>query len=76
MLAHNLVRWTQMLGELKLEDHRPAVARTMRTRIIAVPGRLVNRSGTLTLRAPSRWPWRASFKAALEKIRALLLAVT
>jgi len=76
VLAHNLVRWTQMLGELKLEDHRPAVARTMRTRIIAVPGRLVNCSGTLTLRAPSRWPWRASFQAALEKIRAVPLAVT
>ena len=76
VLAHNLVRWTQMLGELKLEDHRPAVAQTMRTRIIAVPGRLVNRSGMMTLRAPARWPWRASFEAALEKIRALPLAVT
>jgi hypothetical protein len=48
----------------------------MRTRIIAVPGGLVNRSGMMTLRAPSRLPWRASFQAALEKIRAIPLAVT
>lgn len=76
VLAHNLVDWTQMLGELKLEDHRPAVAGTMRTGIIAVPGGLVNRSGMMTLRAPSRLPWRASFQVALEKIRAIPLAVT
>jgi PII-like signaling protein len=76
VLAHSLMRWTQMLGELELEDHRPAVAQTMRTRIISVPGRLVNRAGTPTLRAPSRWPWRARFQAALEKIRAVPLAVT
>ena len=29
----------------------------MRTGIVAVPGHLVNRSGTLTLRAPYRRPW-------------------
>jgi len=76
VLAHNLLRWTQMLGELELEDHRPVVARTMRTRIISVPGRLVNRSGMMTLRAPSRWPWQKSFQVALQKIRAIPLAVT
>jgi len=76
VLAHNLMRWTQMLGDIELEAHRPVVARTMRTRLISVPGRLVNRAGTPTLRAPSRWPFREGFRAALEKIRGLPLAVT
>ena len=78
VLAHNLVRWTQILGGLddgEVEE-RPAVARTMRTRFISMPGRLVNRSGTPTLRAPTRWPWRLSFASALDTLRALSVAVT
>jgi Transposase DDE domain group 1 len=78
VLAHNLIRWTQILGELDdaQADQRPAVARTMRTRFISMPGRLVNRSGTPTLRAPTRWPWRLSFSSALDNLRALSLAPT
>jgi hypothetical protein len=39
-----------------------------------VPGRLVNRSGTPTLRLPTRWPWRNVFTRALLQLRALDLA--
>jgi hypothetical protein len=76
--THNLVRWTQTLGGLDdgEAEERPAVARTMRTRFISMPGRLVNRSGTPTLRAPTRWPWRLSFASALDTLRALSVAVT
>ena len=78
VLAHNLVRWTQLLGGLdcREEGHRPAVTRTVRTRFVAMPARLVNRSGTPTLRAPTAWPWRTSFGRALEDLRALSIAVT
>ena len=78
VLAHNLVRWTQILGELDdSDDHfRPAAARTVRIRFVSMPGRLVNRSGTPTLRAPSRWPWRLSFDHALCTLRTLSVAVT
>jgi hypothetical protein len=78
VLAHNLVRWTQLLGGLDhLDDgHRPAVTRTVRTRFVAMPGRLVNRSGTPTLRAPTAWPWRMSFGSALENLRTLSIGVT
>lgn len=78
VLAHNLVRWTQILGDLDdLEpENRPLVARTLRTRFVSMPGRLVNRSGTPTLHAPTRWPWRASFASALHTLRALSLAPT
>jgi len=77
VLAHNLVRWTQLLGGLHDRDgHRPAVARTIRTRFVSLPGRLVNRSGTPTLRAPSHWPWQEPFTRALSNLRALAVAVT
>ena len=56
VLAHDLIRWTAMLGELTPADHL-TVARTVRTRFFSVPGRLVSRSGTPTLRAPLEWPW-------------------
>ena len=43
-LAHDLIRWSAMLGELTPEDQL-TVARTVRTRFLSVPGRLVSRSG-------------------------------
>ena len=58
VLAHNLIRWTATLGQPGPVDQL-TVARTVRTRLIAIPGRLVNRSGTPTLRGPLNWPWAA-----------------
>lgn len=72
VLAHNLLRWAQILGDIQGPDgdHRPAVARTVRARFIAMPGRLVNRSGNPVLRAPSHWPWQQPFNRALGRLRA------
>jgi hypothetical protein len=47
VLAHNLVRWTAALGNITPDDQL-VVTRTVRTRVLAVPGRLVNRAGTPT----------------------------
>jgi hypothetical protein len=69
-LAHNLVRWSAMLGELTPEDQL-VVARTIRTRFLSVPGCLVNRSGIPTLRAPREWPWAKTFERALFLLRSL-----
>ncbi len=69
-LAHDLIRWSAMLGEITPEDQL-TVARTIRTRFVSVPGRLVNISGTLTLRAPLEWPWAEAFARALDRLRAL-----
>ena len=44
-LAHNLIRWTAMLGEITPEEHL-VVARTVRTRFLSIPGRLVSPGGT------------------------------
>jgi len=70
VLAHNLIRWTAQLGGV-----RPAgeltVARTVRWRLLSLPGRLVNRSGQLILRLPKAWPWASTFIPALTRLRAL-----
>ena len=67
-LAHNLLRWTSLLG---LPGHTIRVARTLRRRLLALPGRLTRTARTWTLHLPARWPWRDAFTAALERIRAL-----
>jgi len=69
VLAHNLIRWTTTLGGIGTDQL--VVARTVRTRLVAIPGRLVNRSGHTTLRLPTHWPWATTFTNALETIRLL-----
>lgn len=74
VLAHNLIRWAARLGGLQPDDQL-TVTRTIRTRVLGLPGRLVNRSGSLVLRLPARWPWASTFTIALDKIRSLPLAI-
>ena len=76
VLAHNLMRWTASLGDLVEEHQTLVVARTLRTRYFAVPGRLVNRSGRPTLRLPERWPWALRFSAALDNLRDVVFTLT
>jgi len=73
VLAHNLIRWSAQLGDL-VEPDTLVVGATLRTRYFSVPARLVNRSGTPTLRGPTHWPWATSFTAALTKLRAVASA--
>jgi hypothetical protein len=68
VLAHNLIRWTATTGTPT--EPTLTVARTIRVRLLALPGRLVNHSGTPTLRGPARWPWATQFKQQLATIRA------
>ena len=75
VLAHNLIRWTAILGEVRVNDEL-TVARTMRTRLISIPARLVNRAGRPTLRLPERWPWADTFTTALAALRLLRPAPT
>ena len=70
VLAHNLIRWTSILGNVRIDDQL-VVARTIRTRLVAIPGRIVNRSGTPNLRMPTHWPWAAQFTKALDALRLL-----
>jgi Transposase DDE domain group 1 len=70
VLAHNLIRWTAGLGDVHVGDQL-TVARTVRIRLIGLPGRLVNHAGRLTLRLPQRWPWAATITTALNALRLL-----
>ncbi|MGO9761161.1 MAG: IS1380 family transposase [Solirubrobacteraceae bacterium] len=67
-LAHNLLRWTQLLG---LPDTTVRAARTLRRRLLAVPGRLTHHARGWTLHLPARWPWHADYINALGRVRAL-----
>jgi hypothetical protein len=70
VLAHNLIRWTTILGGTRV-DEQLIVARTIRTRLLALPGRIVNRAGRPTLRLPTGWPWATTFTTALDTLRTL-----
>jgi hypothetical protein len=67
-LAHNLLRWTTLIG---LPDTIIPAARTLRRRLLTVPGRLTRTARQVTLRMPARWPWHTQFLAALDRLRAL-----
>jgi hypothetical protein len=70
VLAHNLTRWTAVLGKIRVDDQL-VVGRTIRTRLLALPARLVNRSGRPTLRMPTGWPWANLYVTALNSLRDL-----
>ena len=67
-LAHNLIRWTTLIG---LPDTVIPTARTLRRRLLTVPGRVTRTARTVTLRMPARWPWETDFLTALERLRAV-----
>jgi hypothetical protein len=43
-----MIRWTAILGNARVENQLVA-ARTIRTRLLTIAGRLINRSGQPTL---------------------------
>jgi Transposase DDE domain group 1 len=67
-LAHNLLRWTTLIG---LPDTIIPTARTLRRRLLTVPGRLTQTGRRVTLRLPARWPWHTQFLTALARLRAI-----
>jgi hypothetical protein len=67
-LAHNLLRWTQLIG---LPDTTVRAARTLRRRLITIAGRLTRHGRSWTLHLPARWPWHGDHISALARIRAL-----
>jgi hypothetical protein len=67
-LAHNLLRWTQLIG---LPETTVRAARTLRRRWLQIPGRLTRHGRSWTLHLPARWPWHGNYLDALERIRAL-----
>jgi Transposase DDE domain group 1 len=67
-LAHNLARWTTLIG---LPNAPVQTASARRRHLLAIPGRLTRTSRRWTLRLPARWPWKTNFITVLDAIRAL-----
>jgi hypothetical protein len=67
-LAHNLLRWTTLIG---LPGTVIPTSRTLRRRLLTVPGRLTRTARRVTLRMPARWPWASQFHTALARLRAI-----
>lgn len=67
-LAHNLLRWTTLIG---LPDTTIPTARTLRRRLLNIPGRITRTARQQTLRMPTRWPWATHFLTALQRLRAV-----
>ena len=69
-LAHNLLRWSAILGKITAAGTFLA-SKTMRTRFISVAARLVNVSGRAVLRGPKHWPWAQQFLSLLSNLRTI-----
>jgi hypothetical protein len=67
-LSHNLLRWTTLIG---LPDTVLPTARTLRRRLLTVPGRVTRTGRRVTLQMPARWPWQTQFLTALARLRAI-----
>jgi hypothetical protein len=67
-LAHNLARWIDVLG---VRGASPSVAKTLRRRLLQIPGRLTRTARRWTLHLPARWPWQHVFEDTLGRLRTL-----
>jgi hypothetical protein len=67
-LAHNLARWSTLIG---LPNRAVQTAATRRRHLLKIPGRLTRTARRWTLRLPARWPWKTDFLTVLNAIRAL-----
>ena len=69
-LAHNLLRWVATIG-LAITDL--VVTKTIRRRLLAMPGRLTRSARRRYLHLPHDWPWARQFLAALARLQAVQL---
>jgi hypothetical protein len=69
-VAHNLMRWVHLIGTGTVG---PIVAKTIRRRLFALPGRLTRGGRQRQLHLPARWPWVTEFTAILNQLRAVPL---
>jgi len=67
-LAHNLLRWTSQLG---LGTSGLVVTKTLRRRLLTLPGRLTRSARRWRLHLPTGWPWAREFAHAITRLRAL-----
>ena len=64
-IAHNLVRW---VGTLGLDITGPLVAKTIRRKFIALPGRITHGARRRHLHLPTHWPWATQWSECFERL--------
>src|SRR5512132_2592786 len=69
-LAHNLLRWVATIG---LGSTDLVVAKTLRRRLLHLPGRLTRSARQRLLHLPTDWRWASQFLRALARLRAIPL---
>jgi hypothetical protein len=69
VIAHNLARWITRLGL----GETLLTTKTVRTRFIALPGRLARTGRRVHLHLPANWPWQDAFLAARESLASLVM---
>jgi Transposase DDE domain group 1 len=71
VLAYNLARWVGSIGLGQAST--PTTVKTLRTRILAVPGRLTTSARQPILHLPAGWPWQHEFETILTSLRSVVL---
>jgi hypothetical protein len=66
VIAHNLARWAVRIG---LPAEPRLTTRTLRKRLLCLPGRLTHSARKWTLHLPCYWPWQEAFQAMLHRLR-------
>ena len=69
-LAYNLGRWCAALTSPRW---RTITTATLRTRLLAVPARIVHTARRLHLRLPRHWPWEADYQQLRDALAQLAL---
>ena len=64
-IAHNMVRW---VGSLGLELKGPLVAKTIRRKFIALPGRLTDSGRRRHLHLSTHWPWATQWSECFKRL--------
>lgn len=71
LVAYNLVDWFKRL--CLPPDHRNDTVRTLRTKFLLLPGRLVRITRRQILKLPDHYPYAQAFLHAMDRIRQLKL---
>lgn len=69
VIAHNLGRWVGRIG--LGPDAVTMTTKTLRTRMLALPGRMTTSGRRDTLHLPESWPWEEQFATILAELRSI-----
>jgi hypothetical protein len=72
IISYNLARWVERIGLLN-DTQSPSTIKTLRTRLLDIPGRITRSGRQPTLHLPTSWPWQEHFNTILDNLRSVQL---